>query len=164
MYILHAETFDSADETQLKIIKSAGSYLSLFPMDDHLQNIWGTAISNSELCSRFDEIAHDFYKGGKECELSLALKILDCKFYYHEFVKRLVLLYANLDSSEEVDYGRIKKFLNTLINDDVLSKSQLEVGVINGRHQIAKNKNFPKAENMKKLQEECLSQIKFKNE
>lgn len=40
-YILHAETFDSSDEDQLMILKNACSYLTLFPLEHHLANIWG---------------------------------------------------------------------------------------------------------------------------
>lgn len=166
MYILHAETYDSNDIEQLKILKSACSYLTLFPMDSHLSGIWGSAISNSELCDRFDDIAHEFHKGATETEVYEKLKELDSRFFYHEFMKRLVMMYATLDSKEEVDYDRVRKLINTLLNHDILSKSQLEVGVKNAKHVVSREHkdDLNVFENLRKLHEHCLSKIRFKYE
>lgn len=162
MYILHAETYESEErDLQLKILKTACSYLSLTPMKKHLENIWGSAISNQQICEKFDEIVQEFHNGGDSTEISIKLLELDCHYFYYEFVKRLIILYVQ-DNSEEVDYERILKFLNFLVVEHVLTKSQLEVGLKNAKHDLSKKiaKDGKVALNLKKFQEECLSKVK----
>jgi hypothetical protein len=163
MYILHAETYESEErDLQLKILKTACSYLSLYPMENHLENIWGSAISNQQIWENFAEIVQEFHNGGDSIEISLKLKDLDCHYFYYEFVKRLIILYVQ-DSPEEVDYDRILKFLNFLVVEQVLTKSQLEVGLKNAKHDLSKKlgKDEKVALNLKKFQEECLSKVKI---
>lgn len=154
MYILHAEVYDSENEAQLKVLKSACAYLSLEPMADYMVHIWGSAITNDELCHKFDELTLSFQEGEKDTDVCAKLKDLDCKFFYHEFIKRLVLHYVYLDTSPEIDYDRIIKFINHMLNLDILSKSQLEVGVKNAKRCIHEDKgNLAAHENLQKMNE-----------
>ena len=136
MYILHAETFDSTDMNQLKILKNACSYLSLHPVDRHLDNIWGCPISNNELCQYFETIIQDFDSNSNNEDTLEKLKELDCIFYYHEFVKRLILFYVNVENQEDINYNKIQKLLSYLLTNLLLTKSQLEVGIKNARHDV----------------------------
>ena len=163
MYILHAETFDSEDTNQLKIIKNACSYLSLNPVDAHLKNIWGCAISNKELCEHFESIIKEFDASSDCANTFDKLKELECDFYYHEFVKRLVLFYVNLMSQDVVNYEVIHTLLTYLLNNLLLTKSQLEVGIKNARHEVTilSQHDHNLIKNMRVIHNECLSKIKI---
>lgn len=162
MYILHAETFDSSDSNQLKILKAACSYLSLDPSDDHLKNIWGSAISNEALGEKFNEYIQAYNENQNEAEMFNKLKDLECPFYFHEFVKRLVLFYTK-EEQDDGNYEHVLKLLKYLVSNLLLTKSQFEVGVKNARHDIAvlSQSDQKVSQEFKKLQDECLSRIKF---
>lgn len=153
------------DKNQLKVIKSACSYLTLYPMEDHLDNIWGSAISNHDISIKFDEIIEE-YKAGSEQETSDKLKELDCKFYAHELVRKLVIYFSIKELGEEIDYASLLKLFNIMLRDLVISKSQLEVGVKNAKYEIDNLLDSDEGveEGFSKLKQECLSKIKFRNE
>jgi hypothetical protein len=165
MYILYAETFDSSDDYQLQVLKSC-SFYAQDHIGESLVHIWGSAFSNQELCSNFDEIIESYNDACEDTEICQKLKDLDCKYYYHEFVTRLVLFYSNLKVGKDVDYGRLRRFINNLFNYDVLGKEQFEMGVKKAKHTVTvvSKDDIGVNENFKNLHEGCLSQIRFKFE
>mmetsp|Transcript_27127 Transcript_27127/g.23993 ORF Transcript_27127/g.23993 Transcript_27127/m.23993 type:complete len:180 (-) Transcript_27127:26-565(-) len=165
VYILHAEVFDSSNEDQLRVLKFACSYLSLFPLDELIPNIWGCATSNKELGERFDELSESFNKGESTDEIIKSLQDLECKFYYHEFIKRLLLFHTRLNLDEVIDNLKLKKFIVKLLNVGILSKSQFDVGLKNTKNEILKTEEDPKLkESFKTLMDECLANITYKYE
>lgn len=76
MYILHAETFDSSDNCQLQILKGC-SFYAQDHIGESLIHIWGSAFSNQELCSNFDEVIESLKDEEKDTELCQKLKNLD---------------------------------------------------------------------------------------
>lgn len=164
MYILHAELFNDEDEIQFQILKSVVSYLTLFPMETHVGNIWKSAISNQELCVKFDEIVKDVLDGTPNSQTSQQLKDLDCPFYHHEFFKRLVL--ATIEPGDEMPQVELKNFLEDTINVGILSKSQLDVGVKNAHLQVMKLavNDATVGERFETLVKECLNNLQFVHE
>ena len=158
--------YDSSNEKQLRILKSVCSYLSLFPGDEYISNIWGSAISNKELCERFDEISQQFNDGEDQTDLINSLKELECKFFHHEFIKRFILFHVNLSTKEDVDFLKFKKFIQKLLNIGILSKSQFDVGVKNAQQEIKIKSEEDKKQKdcLETLMNEHLSSIKFKDE
>ena len=134
-------------------------------MDEHIQNIWGSAISNTDLDNKFDQILEHF-AAGDEQDICEQIKELECNFYMHEFIRRLVWNHANFENIEGFDYLSLIKLINTLLNMMIISKSQLEVGVKQAKHEISKlgESGLQKLENFKTLQDQCLSKIKFRYE
>ena len=66
--------------------------ISVKPLDYHMANIWDAAMSNDDLNHKFKGMIGDYLQNNEIVELTNYLLELKCHFYYHEFVKRAVLM------------------------------------------------------------------------
>jgi len=66
--------------------------ISVKPLDYHMKNIWDVAITNEDLNLKFKGMIGDFLQNNEVEELVNYLVELKCIHYYHEFVKRAILM------------------------------------------------------------------------
>ena len=66
------------------------------PLDYHMKNIWNSAITNEELVQKFKCILKEYLNTHDINYVGTYLKELNCEYYYHEFVKRALVLCIEL--------------------------------------------------------------------
>ena len=66
--------------------------LSVRPLDYHMQNLWNSALTNEELNLKLKGMIGDYLQNFDLNEVGGYLMDLKCNFYYHELVKRAVLM------------------------------------------------------------------------
>lgn len=57
-----------------------------------MKNIWNAVATNEEMNQKFKGIIGDYLQNNETDALAQYLKELDCYNYYHEFVKRAILM------------------------------------------------------------------------
>jgi len=94
-YITDAEVSTYDDEVHLKeegLLQSILNIISVKPLDFHMKNIWNVASTNQELVVKFKAMIGDYLINQDIEEVAAYLRELKCSHFYHEFVKRLVLM------------------------------------------------------------------------
>jgi hypothetical protein len=71
--------------------------LSVKPIEYHMKNIWNSALTNEDLNLKFKNILAEYYDNLDIDNVGTYLKELNCNFYYHEFVKKAILLAMEKD-------------------------------------------------------------------
>ncbi len=66
--------------------------ISVKPLDYHMTNIWDAALTNEVLIHKFKGMLGDYLQNNDVESLASYLSELKCFNYYHEFVKRAILM------------------------------------------------------------------------
>ena len=62
------------------------------PLDYHMKNLWNQTSSNEELQVKFKSTIQEYLLNQDGAYVGEYLKELECEFYYHEFVKRALVI------------------------------------------------------------------------
>eukprot|EP00347_Sterkiella_histriomuscorum_P006178 403353763 len=115
------------DGEEEKILQSVLNVLSVMPLDYHMKNLWNPALSNEELSKKFKSTVQEFLQNQDIDYVGRYIKDLNCNYYYHEFVKRAIVLVLEKENHEY--YELIVKLLVSLNHQYALSKHQIELGL-----------------------------------
>ncbi len=66
--------------------------LSVMPLDYHIKNLWNHAFNNDELVVKFKSTLVEFLNNQDYDYVGHYLKELNCTYFYHEFVKRALVM------------------------------------------------------------------------
>lgn len=62
------------------------------PLDYHMKNLFNSAMTNEELVKKFKSTISDYLNNNDIDYVGQYLKELNCHYYFHEFVKRALVL------------------------------------------------------------------------
>lgn len=66
--------------------------LSVLPLDYHMKNLWNSAMTNEELKEKFKSTIAEYLHNLDVEYVGQYLKDLSCAYFYHEFVKRALVM------------------------------------------------------------------------
>jgi hypothetical protein len=93
MYFINLNSFQhgSSDEDE-GIFQAVLNVLSVMPLDYHMKNLWNQATTNEELVIKFKNTLSEYLLNQDANYVGQYLKELNCNYFYHEFVKRALVM------------------------------------------------------------------------
>lgn len=112
-YLTDGEISYIGDDTEEEnILSSTLNILSVLPLDYHMQNLWNHAFTNEALNLKFKSMIGDYLQNTDLEDTATYLVELKCPYYYHEFVRRAILMGIEKDEGGIESTLKLITYLN----------------------------------------------------
>mmetsp|Transcript_23759 Transcript_23759/g.23447 ORF Transcript_23759/g.23447 Transcript_23759/m.23447 type:complete len:266 (+) Transcript_23759:710-1507(+) len=114
-YIICAEVFHyegSILEQEEETLQMVVNLLQVKPLEYSMKNVWDPALTNEELILKFKSLIGDYLQNQDLEYFGSYLTELKCIYFYHELVKRIILMAIEKDQDAIESALKLLQFLN----------------------------------------------------